>query len=262
MRVVVLTIFPELFEPFFRFGIVGRAVDQEKIQVSILNIRDFTSDKHHTTDDRPFGGGWGMVMKPEPLAKAISAAKVIAPAATTLLMTPQGRAFDQSYAGHLSAQSEIILVCGRYEGIDERISLNYIDEEISIGDYVLTGGEPAAMLVIDAVTRLIPGVLGCKDSAENDSFTDGLLEYAHYTRPRSFDGHETPPTLLSGNHREIEKWRQESSLIRTFLKRPDLLKEKRLNGQEVETLRKWRSTIEDIIDAQSLSRTGALSGDR
>jgi tRNA (guanine37-N1)-methyltransferase len=247
MNFVVLTIFPEMFDPFWEHGIVGRAIDRHKIFASTLNIRDFAEDKHQVTDDRPYGGGSGMVMKAEPLAGAIRAAKRKCPDAKTILLSPQGRVFDQAAANELAAFEGLILVCGRYEGIDERISHDLIDDEISIGDYVLTGGELAAMVVIDAVTRLIPGTLGGEDAAENDSFSNGLLEHAHYTRPQVFEGQAVPEVLLSGHHGAIENWRLESAVLRTLLKRPDLLESKLLSERELDTLKKWYRRIEEII---------------
>jgi tRNA (guanine37-N1)-methyltransferase len=260
MNYVVLTIFPEMFNPFWEHGIIRRAIDQNKIFASALNIRDFAEGKHRITDDRPFGGGCGMVMKPEPLAGAIRAASKQSPLSKRILLTPQGRRFDQSVARELSSSNGLILICGRYEGIDERIRHDFVDDEISIGDYILTGGEVAAMVIIDSVTRLIPGVLGGRDSAEKDSFSGSILEHAHYTRPRNFEGAEVPEVLLSGNHKEIEKWRLETSLIRTFLKRRDLLENRPLKKQEIEVLKKWCHDIEKIIRDQSLPGSGALSG--
>ena len=248
MQFVVLTIFPEMFDLFWGQGIIRRAIDQKKIIASALNIRDYAEDKHHVTDDRPYGGGSGMVMKPEPLAGAIRAAGLRVPSAKTILLTPQGRVFDQKLANELAAFEGLILVCGRYEGIDERVCQDLIDYEISIGDYVLTGGELAAMVIIDAVARLIPGVLGAEDSAAKDSFSNGLLEHAHYTRPPAFEGEEVPEILLSGHHEEIENWRRESALIRTFLKRPDLLENRHLSKKEIEILDKWCRKIQEIIN--------------
>jgi len=246
----ILTIFPEMFEPFREHGMIKRAIDQNSISVNTINIRNYAEGRHRVTDDRPYGGGCGMVMKPEPLSRAIKAAKEKSPSAKTVLLTPQGKMFDQKAAYDFSESQGMILVCGRYEGVDERVFEKYIDCEVSTGDYVLTGGELAAMIVIDAVSRLIPGVLGNKDSAENDSFSNGLLEHPHYTRPRNFEGNEVPDVLLSGNHKEIENWRFEESLIRTFLKRRDLLGKKCLNKQEIEILKKWCLDIEKIIHNQ------------
>lgn len=260
MKFVALTIFPEMFNTFWAYGIIGKAIAEKHIFASTINIRDFAEGRHKTTDDRPFGGGCGMVMKPEPLAKAIQAAKEIAPVSKTVLLSPQGRVFDQKTAGAFAESEGLILVCGRYEGIDERISNSFIDEEISIGDYVLTGGEIGAMVVIEAVTRLIPGVLGSADSALQDSFSGSLLDFGHYTRPRDFEGSKVPDVLLSGNHKDIENWRLEASLIRTFLKRPDLLESRTFSKQEIEILKKWCRDIEKIIQTQSLRGPGTLSG--
>jgi tRNA (guanine37-N1)-methyltransferase len=260
MNFIALTIFPEMFNSFWEYGIIRRAIDRNKIRVSAIDIRNFAEGKHRVTDDRPYGGGCGMVMKPEPLAAAIRAATKKAPLSKKILLTPQGRRFDSSVAHELSSSGGLILICGRYEGVDERICLDFIDDEISIGDYVLTGGELAAMVIIDAVARLIPGILGGKESAEKDSFSDSVLEYAQYTRPRSFEGHDIPEILLSGDHKKIENWRLETSLIRTFLKRPDLLENRALSKQEIEILRKWCVDIEKIIHNQSLYGPGALSG--
>jgi tRNA (guanine37-N1)-methyltransferase len=248
MKFVVLTIFPEMFNPFWEHGIIRRAIDQKKIFASTLNIRDYTEDKHHVTDDRPYGGGSGMVMKPEPLAGAIRAAGRQAPSAKTILLTPQGRVFNQKLANELASFESLVLACGRYEGVDERICRDLIDYEISIGDYVLTGGELGAMVIIDAVTRQIPGVLGAEDSAAKDSFSNGLLEHAHYTRPQVFEGEEVPEILLSGHHEKIERWRLESSLMRTLLKRPDLLQNRHLDKKEIEILTKWSRHIQEIIN--------------
>jgi tRNA (guanine37-N1)-methyltransferase len=247
MKFVVLTIFPEMFDPFWKHGIIRKAIDQKKIIASTLNIRDYAADKHQVTDDRPYGGGSGMVMKPGPLSGAIRAAQRRVSSAKTILLTPQGRVFDQKLARELSVFDGLIFVCGRYEGIDERICHELIDCEISIGDYVLTGGELAAMVIIDAVTRQIPGTLGAKDSAAKDSFANGLLEHAHYTRPQIFEGEAVPQVLLSGHHGEIENWRLESSMMRTLLKRPDLVQNRGLDKKEIEILNKWSRRIEEII---------------
>ncbi|NNK85303.1 MAG: tRNA (guanosine(37)-N1)-methyltransferase TrmD [Desulfobacterales bacterium] len=248
MNFIALTIFPEMFSVFSGYGIIRKAIEEKKIGVKALNIRDYAQDKHHVTDDKPYGGGCGMVMKPEPLAGAIGAAKKEIPSAKTILLTPAGHVFDHKLADEFKSYRGLILVCGRYEGVDERICHDLIDHEVSLGDYVLTGGELAAMVLIDAVTRLIPGVLGGADSAQKDSFSTGLLEHAQFTRPRNFAGDEVPEVLLSGNHREIEKWRMETSLIRTFLKRKDLLKKKILSNLEIEILKKWCQDIEEIIN--------------
>ncbi len=248
MHFTVLTIFPEMFDPFWEHGIVRRAIEHQIIWASAINIRNFAEGRHQATDDRPYGGGSGMVMKPEPLAAAIREASKTMPGAKTVLLTPQGRMFNQQMARSLASCQGLVLVCGRYEGVDERICDDLIDYEISIGDYVLTGGELAAMVVIDAVTRLVPGALGGEDAAEKDSFSDGLLEHAHYTRPGIFEDREVPEVLLSGHHQEIERWRRESSLMRTLLKRPDLLEQRELPNEETEVLRRWGSQIRKILD--------------
>jgi len=262
MHFSVLTIFPVLFQAFGAVGIIGRAVKQGHISIQAFNIRDFAADKHHVTDDRPYGGGSGMVMKAEPLADAVRAAKGRCPQARTILMTPQGRPFCQKTARSLVSAAGLILICGRYEGIDERILEGYVDLELSVGDYVLSGGELAAMIVMDAVTRLIPGVLGNRDSAAGDSFAEQRLAHPQYTRPAVFEEQAVPDVLLSGDHQKIENWRFETSIIRTLLKRPDLLKNRRLEPREIRILKKWHSEIEAIIDAQHPSGADALSGAR
>ncbi len=247
MKFTVLTIFPEMFDPFCKHGIVRRAIERGMIKVLAANIRDYARGRHSMTDDRPFGGGSGMIMKPEPLAEAIRAARLEMRNAHTILLSPQGGCFNQHRASALAASKGLILICGRYEGVDERIFCNYVDEEISIGDFILTGGELAAMVIIDAVVRLLPGVLGDPNSAANESFNDNLLEHAHYTRPRTFEGIDVPPVLISGNHREIEKWRTEKTLIRTFLKRPDMLTDRHLSDNEREILKNWRKELDGLI---------------
>ena len=242
----VLTIFPAFFDSFVSHGIMRRAIEAGVIAVNPMDIREFAEGSHRITDDRPYGGGAGMVMKPEPLAKAIIAAKERTPDSRTILLSPQGRPFKQAIAGELSLLNGLIFICGRYEGVDERV-YKYIDDEISIGDFVLTGGEPAAMVIIDAVTRLIPGALGDEASAQKESFEDHLLEHAHYTRPPEFEGEAVPDVLLSGNHGVIETWRLESALMRTLLKRPDLLEEKTLSTREKKALKQWCDTIERLV---------------
>ncbi len=250
MQIVVVTIFPGMFDPLWSHGIVRRAVEQGIISAAAVDIRSFAPDRHHVTDDRPYGGGSGMVMKPEPLAAAIRAAKQSAPRARTILMTPQGRVFTQPAAAELAALPGIILVCGRYEGVDDRLCAGLIDDELSIGDYVLSGGEPAAWVVIDAVTRLIPGALGSEDSAASDSFSDGRLEHAHFTRPPVFEGQRVPEVLLTGHHRNIERWRRESSLLRTFVNRPDLLDGRALTVEEAEILKHWQAALDRILSTR------------
>jgi tRNA (guanine37-N1)-methyltransferase len=247
MQILVLTLFPEMFDAFWSHGMLRKALEQGNITAAALNIRDFAMGRHHVTDDRPYGGGSGMVMKPEPLAAAIRSAKARAPDARTVLMSPQGRVFNQTLAREMSTLPGMILICGRYEGVDDRLGRDLIGDELSMGDYVLTGGEVAAMAVIDAVTRLIPGVLGGEDSAERDSFSDGLLEHPHYTRPPVFEGAEVPDVLLTGHHRNIERWRLEASLLRTLVNRPDLLQERSLSAEEVEILRRWHDDLGKLI---------------
>lgn len=248
MDIIVLTIFPEMVEPYFSYGMIRKAVDDGFIRVSAINIRDHAQGKHRVTDDTPYGGGCGMVMKPEPLAGSIDSARQLSPGARVIYMTPQGRPFTQAVAEELAACEGLIFVCGRYEGIDERICQTRIDDEISIGDYVLTGGELGALVVTDAVIRLIPGVLGGEDSAENDSFTSGLIEHAHYTRPCEFESQRVPEVLLSGNHAKIDEWRLEMSLIRTFLKRPDLLGQRVFNPEERRLLKRWSQKLNELAE--------------
>ncbi len=232
MIIDILTIFPDMVAAPLRESIVGKAIDRELIDVRVINIRDFASDKHHTTDDRPFGGGSGMVMKPEPLAAAIHSVRESDPAVKVILLSPQGRIFRQEVAFELSRLEHICLVCGRYEGVDERIRTHYVDDEISIGDYVLTGGELPALIVLDSVARLVPGVLGSDESITEESFVGGLLEYPHYTRPEVFEAHRVPEILLSGNHGAIHRWRRQQSLLRTWQRRQDLLNEDELSNED------------------------------
>ena len=251
MNFTVLTIFPEMFSALLVGGIVKRAIEGEYISVEPINIRDFAKDRHRTVDDRPYGGGCGMVMKPEPAAEAIRQARKKHPESYTLLLTPQGRRFDQQVAQELAGCSGLILVCGRYEGIDERVREHLVDDELSIGDYVLTGGELAAMVVIDAVSRLIPGTLGSEDSAQEDSFSTGLLEHPQYTRPRSFEGADVPDVLLSGNHGAVKEWRRQASLVRTMLNRPDLLMDQPLTRSDMEFMKRLQKDIKTIIGRHS-----------
>lgn len=245
----IVTIFPGMFDSFLAYGIIRRALEEAIIRVVPIDLRDYSQGKHRTTDDRPYGGGAGMVMKPEPLADAIIEARKQLPDAKTVILSPQGRPFAQSIARELAKLKGLILVCGRYEGVDERI-YKYIDDELSIGDYVLTGGEIAAMVIIDAVTRLLPGALGGADSADKDSFTDHLLEHAHYTRPPVFEEESVPEVLLSGHHDRVKAWRHESSLIRTLLKRPDLFDKKEIGSPDKEILKKWWETIGSILHSK------------
>lgn len=251
MNVTVLTLFPEMFSALLVGGIIKRAVESNRISIETIDIRNFAKGPHRTVDDRPYGGGSGMVMKPEPLAGAIRHAKQRHPGAFTLVLTPQGRLFDQGLARELARCAELILVCGRYEGIDDRICQDLADEELSIGDYVLTGGELAAMVVIDAVGRLLPGALGNEQSAQEDSFSTGLLEYPQYTRPRSFEGFDVPDMLLSGNHGAIRQWRRQASLVRTFLERPDLLLDQPLTPEDIVFLERLHRDIEITLERHS-----------
>ncbi len=233
----IITIFPGYFSSPLEEGVLGKAIEQGLIKVRPVNLRDFTTDRHKTTDDRPYGGGAGMVMTPGPLAKAISFLKERDSRAKVILLSPRGEVFSHEVAVRLSRLSHVILVCGRYEGIDERVIEKMVDQELSIGDYVLSGGEPAAIVVVDAVSRLVPGVLGCEDSAMADSFSDGLLEYPHYTRPRQFMGLSVPEVLLSGDHGNIARWRRQQALRLTLERRPDLLEKADLDRDDWQFLK-------------------------
>jgi len=248
-----------MFDALLNYSIFKRALAHDIVSAEIHNIRDFAQGKHHITDDKPYGGGSGMVLKAEPVAAAINYAQKKHPEALTVLLTPQGKTFDQQMVRDLSQEKALILICGRYEGVDERIALDHTDLEISIGNFVLTGGEPAAMIIMDAVSRLIPGVLGADDAAEMDSFSNGLLEHAHYTRPANYNGHNVPEILLSGHHQNINRWRRESSLIRTILKRPDLFDNLLLEPEDILILKQWINTIETIIANQSSRGIASLS---
>ena len=233
MWIGIISLFPEMFKAITEFGVTGRAVKQDLLQVRCWNPRDFTHDKHKTVDDRPYGGGPGMLMMVQPLRDAIQAAKQAAGEGVKVIyISPQGRKLDQSGVQQLSQYRKLILICGRYEGIDERLIETEIDEEWSVGDYVLTGGELPAMTLIDAVARFVPGVLGKQASAEEDSFASGLLDCPHYTRPEILDGMTVPPVLISGNHVEIRKWRLKQSLHRTLTRRPELLESLALTDEQ------------------------------
>jgi tRNA (guanine37-N1)-methyltransferase len=239
MHFSVLTIFPELLGSPLEEGIIRRARKDNRIEVQCTDIRDFADDKHQTTDDRPFGGGEGMVLKPEPLVRALQHVRQNRTGtARVILLSPQGTVFDQAIARELSGVEHLILVCGRYEGVDERFTRNHVDLELSLGDYILSGGELGALVVIDTVTRLIPGVLGCSASAENDTFSRNLLKHPQYTRPRTFEGIEVPGELLSGDHERIDAFRFVESVRRTALRRPDLLSKVRFSQAERDNLRK------------------------
>jgi len=245
MRIQVITLFPDEFTPLVSLGVTGRGISSGKVALELLNPREFAADRHRTVDDRPYGGGPGMVMAVEPLRSTIRAAKERAARngaakARVSLLSPQGRPLDQDAVRELAQREELILVCGRYEGIDERLIELEIDEEWSLGDYVLSGGELAAAVLIDAVTRLLPGVLGDEQSAQQDSFMDGLLDCQHYTRPEEIEGLAVPPVLLSGNHGAIERWRRKQSLGRTWLRRPELLEELTLDKESAALLTEFK----------------------
>ena len=239
MRIDVVTLFPELVHGLTEYGIPRRAAERGLLQLETWNPRDFTTDRHRTVDDRPYGGGPGMVMLVEPLQAAVQAARQAAAPARVIYLSPQGRRLDQAGVRELAQRQRLILIAGRYEGIDERLIEAEVDEEWSIGDYVLSGGELAAMVLVDAVTRLLPGALGDADSAEQDSFTDGLLDYPHYTRPEAIDGRQVPAVLLGGNHAEIRRWRQQQALGRTFERRPDLLDRASLSEEQQRLLQEY-----------------------
>jgi tRNA (guanine37-N1)-methyltransferase len=242
MRFDVLTLFPQILASPLQESILKRAIDAGRLTVAVHNIRDYAVDKHHITDDVPYGGGGGMVMKPEPIFATVEAvlgrdaAAGEAPRPPIILLTPQGRLFTQAVAHELAAHDWIVLLCGRYEGVDERVRQFLVTDEISIGDYVLTGGELPALVVIDAVTRLLPGVLGDPGATMDDSHADGLLEYPHYTRPADYEGHPVPDVLLSGHHAQVACWRREQSLRRTWERRPDLMAKAKLSQADLEFL--------------------------
>ncbi|MBT9132918.1 tRNA (guanosine(37)-N1)-methyltransferase TrmD [candidate division NPL-UPA2 bacterium Unc8] len=227
MRIDILTLFPEMFAGPLDCSIIGKAREKGCVNINIHNLRDFSSDeRHRKVDDRPYGGGPGMVIKPEPIYKAIASIDSHSEGCI-ILMSPQGERFNQEKARKLIKRKHLILICGRYEGIDERVRENLVDEEISVGDYVVSGGELPAMIVVDAITRLLPGVVGREESVKKDSFSEGMLDYPTYTRPAIYRGMEIPSVLLSGNHLRIEKWRREEALRRTILRRPDIIKKDR-----------------------------------
>jgi tRNA (guanine37-N1)-methyltransferase len=232
MQFDVFTLFPGVIQPYLDSSILQRAQENQLIHVNLHNIRDWTTDKHHVTDDAPYGGGGGMVMKAPPIFDAVEAILGSPPACPMILMSPQGRPFSTAIARELAALPRIGILCGRYEGVDERVREHLVTDQISVGDYVLTGGELPAMILIDAISRFLPGVLGDPDGADDDSFSNGLLEYPHYTRPEDFRGWRVPPELLSGNHAEIARWRREQSIQRTLRQRPELLDNAPLSDKE------------------------------
>jgi len=245
MRFDIITIFPEIFSSVFDFGIVRRAVEAKLIEIVIHDLRDFTHDRHRQVDDRPFGGGAGMVMKPEPLFRAVEAITSDSPDASVALLSPQGRLFDQELAREYSLKPRVVLICGRYEGVDERVVEHLITDEVSIGDVVLSGGEIPAMIVVDAVTRVIPGALGCEQSAERESFVGGLLDFPQYTRPAEYLGMKVPEVLLSGNHAEIERWRWRKSIEQTLRRRPDLIEAHQVSAEQRLEMEKILTDIEE-----------------
>ncbi|HEY4693628.1 MAG TPA: tRNA (guanosine(37)-N1)-methyltransferase TrmD [Bellilinea sp.] len=238
MRFDVFSLLPQVLQPYLEASILQRAIQNGLLEVQLHDIRAWTTDKHHVTDDAPFGGGGGMVMKPEPIFASVEDVLGSPPSCPLILLTPQGRTYTQQVAQELSAHPRIALLCGRYEGVDERVREHLVTDQISIGDYVVTGGEIPALLLIDSLTRLIPGALGDPDGAMDDSFASGLLEYPHYTRPAEFRGWRVPDVLLSGNHAQIERWRRDQSLLRTHRRRPDLLDKFELNKKDREYLKK------------------------
>lgn len=248
MRIDVLTLFPQMFQVPFSFGIFKRAIDHKLVSVNLYNIRDYTHDKHHTVDDYPYSGGPGMVLKPEPIFEAVESIKsTVRPeeevdALPVILLTPQGRPFSQQIAQELSTYSHLILICGHYEGVDERVREHLATDEISIGDYVLSGGELPAMVVIDAMVRLLPGVLGSETSPLDESHINGLLEYPQYTRPAVYRGWPVPEVLLSGNHAQIAKWRHEQVILRTLQRRPDLVDKTNLCLEQKQSVERLTSS--------------------
>ena len=239
MRFDVVTLFPEMIRTLFEHGVVGRAVDSGRVRLETWNPRDYATDRHGTVDDRPYGGGPGMVMKVEPARTAIRAAREAAQPAPVVYLTPQGRPLTSGVAAELAGRERLILLCGRYEGVDERLIELEVDEELSVGDYVLSGGELPAMVVMDAVSRLVPGVLGHEESAARDSFAGGLLDCPHYTRPEVVDGRRVPEILTSGDHGAVEQWRRRQALEKTWIKRPDLLEHQDLNDKEQAMIAAW-----------------------
>lgn len=234
MKIDILTLFPEMFDAVLKSSILGKAIEKGILRVGVINIRDFSKDRHKRVDDYPYGGGAGMVMMPQPLYDAIKSVKEESPDARVILTSPRGKPFGQEKARLLSKEPHLVIVCGHYEGIDQRIIDTMVDEEISIGDYILTGGELPAMVIVDAVARLLPGAIGSPRSLEQESFTNGLLEYPQYTRPADFLGMKVPEVLLSGNHKKIEQWRMEKAVEITRRLRPDLLAGRDIKPEETD----------------------------
>ena len=250
-RVNILTTFPEMFDGFFSSSILGRAREQGLLEIRVTDIRPFSASKHHNTDDYPFGGGAGMVMMAQPVIDAMAAAREDFPSARRIYLGPRGKKLTASLARELAREKELILLCGHYEGVDQRALDVCVDEEISIGDYILTGGEPAAMVLVDCVSRFIPGVLGSAESAEEESFSDGLLEYPQYTRPRSLNGMEVPEVLLNGDHAKIREWRRRESLKATLLFRPDLLETAPLDQKDKKILDSIRKEMNSPCSSEN-----------
>ncbi len=240
MRIDILTLFPEMFEPILGNSILGRAREKGILTINPINIREFAKNKHRQTDDYPYGGGPGMVMSPQPLFDAFYHVLDGSPDAKVIYFTPQGKTLNQEMAKEYARQSHLVLLCGHYEGVDQRVIDRFVDEEISIGDYVLTGGELPSMVFIDCVSRLIPGVLGSDLSAQDESFSNGLLEYPHYTRPQTYEGMSVPEVLLSGHHEKIDRWRKKESLRNTLIKRPDLLEGADLTLEDIRTIERLK----------------------
>ena len=277
MRIDILSLFPGMFAGPFDDSILKRAQEQALLDINILNIRDYAYDKHRMTDDYPYGGGAGMVMKPEPIfaatehllddagigvvpGKADAAGEGCKTEPRIVLLTPQGDRFDQAKAEEFALEDWLVLICGHYEGVDERVRLGLVTDEVSIGDYVLTGGEVAAMVIVDAVARLVPGVLGASDSAQHDSHSTGLLEHPHYTRPRKFRDMEVPEILLSGHHAEIRKWRRRQALKRTLVRRADMLAQADLSEEEQHLLAEVRAEFDRVKTRAAQDRTESEGG--
>lgn len=247
MRIDVVTLFPPMFEAISAYGVTGRAVERGIVELGLWNPRDYTHDRHRTVDDRPYGGGPGMLMKVQPLRDAIHDARAAQQGASHVVyLSPQGRPLDQAGVRELAGHGHLVLIAGRYEGVDERLIEAEVDEEWSIGDYVLSGGELAAMVVIDAIARLLPGALGHEESAQQDSFSEGVLDHPHYTRPESFEGMPVPEVLLSGDHAAIARWREKQALGRTWLRRPELLARAQLSEREQQLLQEFIQEHEQI----------------
>ena len=250
-RINILTIFPEMFESFFSASILGRAREQGLIDIRTTDIRPFSNSKHHNTDDYPFGGGAGMVMMAQPILDAMKSVTAEYPSAKRIYLGPRGKKLTTSLARELAQEKELILLCGHYEGVDQRALDACVDEEISIGDYILTGGETAAMVLVDCVARFIPGVLGSSDSPEEESFSDGLLEYPQYTRPRTLEGMEVPEILLNGDHAKIKAWRRRESLKATLKHRPDLLETAPLDDKDRKMLDEIRKEMSEPCSSEN-----------